>query len=165
MFILRPVLGKDADILFSGIFNASVTDTIQWDGPMDLDEYRKALEEREKLHKEGKAHFFTILEEADQTAVGSINIRPDNDFRANIGLWVGQKYQGRGAGTSAVAAVVKYGFEVLKLQKIEAYVFVGNHSSRKIFEKNGFILEGTLRSVAKKRGKLVDEWVLGIVAE
>lgn len=92
MFKLRPVLGKDADLLFPGIFRSPVTDTIQWDGPVDLEEYRKALEEKEHLHKLGKAHFFTILEESTQTPIGSINLRPENDFRANIGLWVSQKY-------------------------------------------------------------------------
>lgn len=142
-----------------------MTETIQWDGPTDLAEYRKALDEKEQLHKEGKAHFFTIIDEVTQAPIGSINLRPESDFRANIGLWVNPKYQGKGAGTTAVAAVVKYGFESLNLKKIEAYVFVGNHASRKIFEKNGFALEGTLRSVAKKRGRLVDEWVLGIIAE
>ncbi len=163
MFKIRPVLSKDADFLFSGIFNSSVTDTIQWDGPKNLDEYREALKEKEILHSEGKAHFFTIVEVATKMPVGSINIRPDNEFRANIGLWVAERYQGKGAGTSAVKEIVNYGFNVLGLKKIEAHIFTGNHSSRRIFEKNGFALEGTLRFTTKKKGRLVDEWVLGIV--
>jgi RimJ/RimL family protein N-acetyltransferase len=49
------------------------------------------------------------------------------------------------------------------LQKIEATVFAGNMASRRIFEKNGFSLEGTIRKAALKRGQLIDEWLLGIV--
>ena len=51
------------------------------------------------------------------------------------------------------------------LKKLEATVFVGNHASRRAFEKNGFTLEGTIRRAVRKRGVLVDEWLFGIVGE
>jgi catechol 2,3-dioxygenase-like lactoylglutathione lyase family enzyme len=49
----------------------------------------------------------------------------------------------------------------LGLNKIDARVFVGNAQSRRAFEKNGFRLEGTLRSAGRKRGKVFDDWLLG----
>ena len=85
------------------------------------------------------------------------------DFRADIGLWVGEPFHGKGYGTAAIAQAVAYGFRALKLSKIEATCFVGNWPSRRSFEKNGFVLEGTIRRAVKKRGVLVDEWLLGIV--
>jgi hypothetical protein len=95
MVQLRPVLASDATLLFPGIHDSSVTDTIQWDGPASLEEYVKAIGEKEALHKEGIAHFFTILVEG--SVAGSISLRPDIDFRADIGLWVTPGHQGRGA--------------------------------------------------------------------
>ncbi len=158
---LRGVLGTDAPYLFPLIYTSKVTDTILWDGPVNFEEYQTALNERQQQHLKGEIHFFTMLENKT-TPIGTINIRPKNDFRADIGLWIGEKFHGKGYGTQAVKEITKYGFEKLKLQKIEATVFVGNLASRKIFENNGFVLEGTIRNAVKKRGVLVDEWLLGI---
>jgi ribosomal-protein-alanine N-acetyltransferase len=158
---LRGILASDAEILFPMIHNSPITKTIVWDGPPNLQEYQKGLVEREQQHREGKVHFFTILEA--NRPVGSITIRPMNDFRADIGLWVGEKFQGQGFGSEAVKQILDYGFNKLNLRKIEAAIFVGNNASRKIFEKNGFQLEGTIRCALKKRGEYLDEWVFGLV--
>ncbi|MGZ3771659.1 MAG: GNAT family N-acetyltransferase [Bdellovibrio sp.] len=159
---LRGVLGADADFLFPYIHNSPVTDNIVWDGPTTLAEYKDGLNQRETQHLNGEVHFFTIIESANNP-IGTITIRPQNEFRADIGLWIGLPFHGKGYGTEAIQLITDYGFDKLKLQKIEALVFVGNLASRKIFEKNGYVLEGTIRSAVKKRGKLLDEWILGLV--
>jgi uncharacterized protein (DUF952 family) len=97
--------------------------------------------------------------------VGSIDIRPRNDVRADIGLWIGSPYHGQGIGSQAVQKITAYGFFSLGLEKIEAEIFVGNQASRRIFEKCGFILEGTRRLSVRKRGQLLDEWNLGITRQ
>ena len=64
-----------------------------------------------------------------------------------------------------IGQLIGYGFGVLNLEKIEGSVFVGNWASRRIFEKTGFQLEGTIRIAVKKRGVGVDEWLFGILRE
>jgi RimJ/RimL family protein N-acetyltransferase len=162
---IRPVRGEDAGPLFPMIHGSPVTDTIQWDGPASLAEYEKGLAEREGQHARGEIHMFTIVEKTTGELVGSIDIRPETDFWATIGLWVGERFHGRGYGTEAVREIARYGFEILKLAKIEGAIFVGNESSRRIFEKNGFALEGTLRYQARKRGRLRDVWIMGKTVE
>jgi RimJ/RimL family protein N-acetyltransferase len=61
-------------------------------------------------------------------------------------------------GTDALFPMI-HGFQMPETQKIEPGIFVGNTASRRVFEKNGFKLEGTL----EKRGKWLDEWLLGLV--
>lgn len=162
-FSFEPVRGIHADPLFPMIHGQAVTDTIQWDGPADLTSYRAALSQKEEATREGREHMFTLF--VDGVPAGSCSFRPEeeNDFRADIGLWIGAPFQGIGLGTFAVKQLVKYGFQLPNIQKIEAGIFVGNTASRRIFEKNGFRLEGTLRLKVKKRGKWLDEWLLGIV--
>lgn len=159
---LRGVLGSDADLLFPLIYNSPITETIVWDGPSNLTEYKNGLTEREFQHQRGEIHLFTIIESSGGP-IGSITIRPQTVFRADIGLWIGLPFHGKGYGTEAVGLITKYGLEKLNLDKIEASIFLGNVASRKIFEKNGYILEGTIRSAVKKRGELVDEWLFGFV--
>jgi uncharacterized protein (DUF952 family)/RimJ/RimL family protein N-acetyltransferase len=173
MIGLRLPASEDADRLFPLVYQTEVTKTIQWDGPASLEEYRHGMTERARRAQLGESHSF-VIEEFDGTAplgsgipVGMVDIRPydEETFRADIGLFVGLPYQGTGAGTIAVRCLVEYGFGHLGLEKIEAFVFVGNQASRRIFEKNGFLLEGTIRRATYKRGRYLDEWLLGITRQ
>ncbi len=162
--IVRPVEGADADELFPLVYQSSVTATLIWDGPTSLEGLREGLREREIQVREGKRHQFTIIENSGGKKVGSIDIRPFEDgFRGDMGIWIGIPFHGKGYGTEAVRQIVQYGFDKLQLEKVEAKIFAGNQASRRLFEKVGFQLEGTIRAGAKKRGKLQDEWLFGIL--
>jgi len=163
---LRPVRAQDALLLFPLIYQSPVTDTLLWDGPDSLEQFQQGLAERAQATLRGECHFFIIVEHATQQPIGSIDIRPHSDYvRGEIGLWIGAPYHGKGYGTQAVRRMLAYGFGPLGMQKIESEVFVGNWASRRIFEKNGFRLEGTRRSSVLKRGRLLDEWNLGITRD
>ncbi len=160
---IRPVRASDADALFAQLANTAVTDTLPWEGPTSLDEYRASLARRESQVVAGLSHFFTIVVGDAGRAVGSIALRPKAPpGRADVGLWVGAQAQGRGYGTRAIGLVARYGFGQLALGRLEAYVFVGNVASRRAFEKNGFTLECTLPGAAVKRGAPRDEWLLAL---
>lgn len=164
--ILLPVRADHADALYPMVKDSPVTATILWDGPESLESYREGLSEREAGMKSGKLHMFTIVDPDSGKLAGSIDIRPDEEgFRADIGLWIGVPFHGRGIGTRAVHAIARYGFAEVGLAKIEGKVFVGNLASRRAFEKAGFRLEGTIRRCARKGGEFRDEWIMGILPE
>jgi len=165
---LRRMLAADAEPLFPMIFRTAVTETIQWDGPGSLEDYRQGIAHRAELAKLPGKHLFTIEEIASGSPVGMTDLRPDdsqNNLRGDLGLWIGIPYQGKGYGTQAVGLLIEYGFHQAGMEKIEASVFVGNWASRRIHEKNGFLLEGTLRKAVLKRGRWLDEWIFGITRE
>ena len=160
MIALRPVRADDADALYPLVDGAHVTDTLLWDGPASLDELRASLAQ---LAAAADKNMFTILD--GERPIGCCDVRPESDFRGDCGLWIGEPYHGRGYGTEAVRLLQRYAFDELGLAKLEATVFVGNVASRRIFEKNGFLLEGTIRRAARKRGRFVDEWLFGKLRE
>ena len=163
---LTAVRARDADELIPLIYHSPVTDTIVWDGPLSLAEFRANLAELEEQVRRGEQHVFTLRSVPGHIASGSARIRPDAEqVRAELGLWIGGPFQGQGYGTRGVRELVRYGFEHLKLEKIDAYVFTGNCASRRIFEKNGFSLKGTIRSALQKRGQSVDEWLFGLTRQ
>jgi RimJ/RimL family protein N-acetyltransferase len=162
--LLTPVKREHAKQLFPLIYGTAVTETILWDGPESLQSYESGFAEREIQIASGTRHMRTIIDPASGALAGTADIRPDsNYFRGDLGLWIGLPFQGKGLGTRVVLELTKYGFEVLGLNKIEAGVFFGNHASRRVFEKCGYSLEGTIRSAVQKRGVAVDEWLFGIV--
>jgi ribosomal-protein-alanine N-acetyltransferase len=163
MITLRPVRREDADLLYPFLIDTGVPDTLLWDGPTSLDEYRTSLATFADGTAAGERHHFAIVE--GERPIGCIGVRPENDFRGDVGLWIGRDFHGRGVGTEAVRLAARYAFETLRLEKLEATVFVGNMPSRRVFEKNRFVLEGTIRRAVKKRGRLVDEWLFGLLPE
>ncbi len=166
MINLRPVQAEDADQLFPLIYYSPVTDTLAWDGPESLESFRAGLAERSEQVRLGEKHLFTIVETHSGLPIGSADIRPDEvGFRADVGLWIGHSFQSQGYGSAVIRSLLAYGFDQLGLEKIEGYVFCGNLASRRIFEKNGFLLEGTIRKALLKRGQFVDEWLFGLTRE
>ena len=93
----------------------------------------------------------------DGELVGVIGLRVHrDDDRAEIGYWIGVPYWGRGYASEAAAAVVRYGFEELALNKIYAGYFSRNPASGAVLRKIGMHHEGTLRQHHKKWSEYVD---------
>lgn len=65
--------------------------------------------------------------------------------RANIGYDLKPEYWNRGYMTEALAEVIKYGFNQLEINRIEAEVMQGNEFSERLLYKLNFVHEGVLR--------------------
>jgi RimJ/RimL family protein N-acetyltransferase len=70
---------------------------------------------------------------------------------------------GKGYATEAIDLMVRHGFEKANLRRLSAGVWASNEASRRCFEKNGFVLEGTIRESFFYNGKYVDEYRLGLL--
>jgi ribosomal-protein-alanine N-acetyltransferase len=57
----------------------------------------------------------------------------------------------------------RHAFNEFGLLKLSATVFEQNRAVRRVLEKNGFTLEGTLREHFINEGKLVDACVYGML--
>jgi ribosomal-protein-alanine N-acetyltransferase len=62
---------------------------------------------------------------------------------AHIGYWIDQRYSNRGYTTRAVKLLTKFGFEQLKLHRIEINLRPENEPSKKVALKAGYLLEGS----------------------
>ena len=163
MIDLRPPKEGDADLLYPLLVDTTVTETIAWDGPESLEEYRQGMKDRAVQVAEGESHFFIIVERSSDPPIGSGSVRPDEEGSCGSpGLWLGEPYQGKGYGTAVVRMLLEYSFEKLSLSRMEAQVFVGNWASRRVFEKNGFAVICIDRGAVEKRGAWVDAWKLAV---
>lgn len=79
--------------------------------------------------------------------VGSIGFHywDKTNRKDTIGYWLSESFQGKGIITDSVSALIKYGFEVMNLNRIEILCAVDNAKSRAIPEKLGFKNEGVCR--------------------
>lgn len=107
------------------------------------------------------------LADADDQYCGAIDLRLGNPDPAisEIGFNTAPWARGKGYMTAAVRAICEFGFEEFGFTRIEWKAFVGNAGSRRVAEKAGFTVEGTVRNDAVQRGMRVDSWIGAIVKE
>jgi RimJ/RimL family protein N-acetyltransferase len=76
--------------------------------------------------------------------------------RAELGYWIGQPYWNQGYATEALEAVLKFGFETLKLNKLHARHMTRNPASGRVMQKVGMWYEGRQVQHIYKWGQFED---------
>ena len=111
-------------------------------------------------------YYFAIT--IDDKAVGGIGLIIGKDIErksSEVGYWLGEKYWGKGIVSSALKGIVEFAFNELELERIFAVPLEHNIASRKVLEKNGFVLEGILRNSVIKSGKLYNQALYAKIRE
>lgn len=72
-----------------------------------------------------------------------------NSNRCVIGYNLLPQYWNKGYATEITKHIVKYSFELLDIERIEALALQMNTASCRVLEKSGFVLEGVLRNFNK----------------
>ncbi len=161
---LRPIREADAPDAYRLVADEAVLANLAWDGPASEAEIADTYQRWVTEMKAGEACHLAI-ERADKTGlIGCIDVRfPRHPRQADIGYWLGVPYWNNGYVTEAVRLICHLSFKHLDAVRAYATVFVGNAGSRRVLEKNGFSVDGTLRSHVYKRGKFVDSWFLTLL--
>jgi RimJ/RimL family protein N-acetyltransferase len=117
------------------------------------------------LKKNEGVSLAVVLRETD-ALIGAIALRLEGDHaRAELGYWIGKPYWRRGYGTEAARAMLAYGFDALKLNRIYAHCLVRNPPSARILQKIGMSPEGRLRQHVRKWGTFEDIDQFGVLRE
>ena len=113
------------------------------------------------LFKKDKGINSFVIETKGGVAIGHLLFFTNpQDNNGRIGISIGNKdYWSHGYGGDAMRAILKYGFEKLKLNQIHLAgngVFEYNPRAIRAYEKVGFIKEGVLRDRVKYKNKYYD---------
>jgi ribosomal-protein-alanine N-acetyltransferase len=87
--------------------------------------------------------------------IGFYRTKPE-DFRSEVGYILSGDFQGKGIITESLKRVIQFGFEVLKLNSIEAVIDPENFGSEKVLLKNNFVKEGHFKEHVFFEGKFLD---------
>lgn len=120
--------------------------------------------ENKLLEKHNKA--FGIEEKDSKDLIGIIGLN-STDFinrQAELYVYIGEeKILGKGLGTDAIKALVKFAFDELNLHRISLVVFSYNNRAIRVYEKIGFKTEGILKESLYKAGKYHDKILMAIL--
>lgn len=79
-----------------------------------------------------------------------------------IGYWIGRRFWGHGYGTEALRRVARLAFHNFNLPHLRAEILTDNTGSRRVLEKLGFTLVGSIERELPARGTRarLDRWIL-----
>ncbi|AZN41220.1 GNAT family N-acetyltransferase [Paenibacillus albus] len=107
---------------------------------------------------------FLAIATLDGTLVGSMNTMSCNARTGTFkyGISIFREHWRNGYATDAVKTVLRYYFEELRYQKVNASVYAFNDGSVALQEHLGFQLEGKLRNMIYTKGQHYDEYIYGL---
>ena len=124
-------------------------DALDWCGPVT-----------DGMWATGAGAPFAVLDSVSGELVGACGLHRLTGTEAEIGFWTAAAARGTGVTSHAVAALCRWGFAALGLQRIVWRAAVGNWASRGVAEKCGFTVEGTTRrELTNGQGEVLDAWV------
>ena len=124
-----------------------------------LEEAQEFVEEMIK-HTISNTYFpYVIIDENENRIIGFIDLKNiDWDIpKTQIGFYIDEAYEGKGIVSKAISKIIEYCFDDKGFEKLFMRIHPDNLAAKKVAEKCGFELEGTIRKDYKTpSGNLVD---------
>lgn len=129
--------------------------------------FRRRVQRYEQDRQAGLGYSFFIFD-AHGTLVGGAtlsNVRRGVAQTASLGYWMGGPYARRGHMSAALAALLPFAHEFLRLKRIEAACLPHNAASVRLLEKSQFKREGYARKYLCIAGEWRDHLLYARLAE
>jgi RimJ/RimL family protein N-acetyltransferase len=141
--------------------------TVSIPHPYDLDHALAWIGQQRREAVRGRAVNFAIRLLRDGPLIGSAGLRDiDREhLQAELGFWIGREWWGHGYAREAAAAVIRFGFESLGLNRISAHHMERNPAAGKVLLAAGMQREGLLRQRVRKWGVYEDVVLYAIVRD
>jgi ribosomal-protein-alanine N-acetyltransferase len=145
--ILREMIPADAAAIFRIRGDYEVTKYNIGAAYEGLEQAEDLIAGMAQAYREEKEIRWGITSKSDDTVIGMIgyNYWIRRDARGSVGYDLARAYWGQGIMTEALKAVIKFGFEHMGLNRIEADADARNPASARVLAKAGFHQEGLQR--------------------
>lgn len=158
--ILREMTPDDVGFFFRHFNNDKIIERSCFPGPKSLEAAREELERYcIKPFKEQTGIRWGIGRKGIDVLIGTCGYYDWNKtaYRAEIGYDLDPVFWKQGLMTEALLVVLRYGFEKMKLNRIQAIIDSENARSFRLVKRLGFKKEGVLRQNSYFNGRFRDE--------
>lgn len=165
-------------LVLKKITKSDLDDYVEWKSNHD---YHKFLPSEVKTKQEYEISLNSIIKNYDDKdepsllwgifynnkLIGSVSIEDWNIKHkwCEIGCGLNPKFQNQGFAYEAMKCLISYIFNVLKMNRIEVFIWDKNDSSKKLASKLGFVQEGIQRKARIKNNRFVDLYCYGLLKE
>jgi RimJ/RimL family protein N-acetyltransferase len=161
---LRTVGPQDTDAVYAAAQDPDIQRWTTIPSPY-LPEHARSFTEQVAPDGWADASLFTFgvfLREGGELA-GMLGLTMRSLGMAEIGFWAAGEHRGHGYITEATVTASRWAFTALSVDRVEWRAEVGNHASRAVARRAGFLFEGTLRSAVDNKGVRRDCWVASLL--
>ena len=127
----------------------------------------RSLEGRREQYTQPRLETHSLIAEIDGRVVGVLGLHIEPPARrrhvGSIGMGVHDDFQGQGVGSALMSAMINLADKWLNLRRIELEVYTDNAPAIHLYEKFGFVTEGTMRDYAFRDGEYTDAYKMARV--
>jgi ribosomal-protein-alanine N-acetyltransferase len=156
--LLRALRDSDLDDLYTYASDPEIDHFTPWRHFQSLAEARADLDDYLAEYEAQGMGAWGIEHRGDQRLIGIATFSPPHPHhrRVELGYTIARSHWGEGYATEAAQALVRFGFEQMKLVRIEAVCLPEHSASARVLQKIGMRYEGLLRSYQIWRGTPCD---------
>lgn len=160
--VLRALAEGDAEAFFPWVSDPELPREMTWEAHTSIDETIGWLRGHVEARAAGAAMAWAIVHEGVPMGVIGLHgityaMRAIRVDRAVLGYWIAAPLRGRGLMVEAARAVTGFGFERMRLRKIQVGCFEGNRASQGVIEKVGFRFLAVEKDFAYRDGRWRDQ--------
>jgi len=162
---LRPAEQEDVELFAQWMNDADFVETLGGRGPLSIGAEQTWFDELQKDQGKRRWHFVVCLRD-DERPFGVIALESVDllNGSAELGLGIADRsLWDQGYGTEATCVILDFGFGELRLHRVLLHVFDGNDRARHVYQKLGFVHEGTERETLYRHGRHMDVHLMGIL--
>lgn len=155
---LRKITPNDVEDIFAYCSNEEVARYTTWPAHASIDHTKGFVQFILSKYQERQVAPWGMELKSSGKLIGTVGFVDwnHNHARAELGYAMSQDYWNKGLMSEATREIIRYGFEVMKLVRIEARCLMDNTGSARVMEKCGMELEGILRKHALVKGQFQD---------
>ena len=149
--VMHPI---DAEDMYDYAKRPEVTKYLLWREHEDIYFTRDYLNYINRRYALGDFYDWAIIERESRKMIGTCGFTKIDvsNKSAEIGYVLNPDFHRRGFGSEAVKRVMKFGFEELGLNRIEARFMQGNEASLALMKSVGMTFEGYMRDLIFVKG-------------
>lgn len=134
---IREWRQSDAPQMVEGLNNSNVSKWLTTPYPYTLDMAHDYIQSLKTKFSSTYCNW-AIVERSSGNVIGGMSVDLRKPGVADGGIWINEKYHGKGYGTEAFVARAKVGFEFLKAETLDNGVFADNAASIALHKKLGY---------------------------
>ena len=163
--VLRQITAADANELFFLRSDETVMKYIDKARAQSVDEALRHLDVVNEALAKNDSISWAITLKDDPLMLGYIGYwrMSKENYRSEVGYVLHPAHHCKGIMSEAFAAVIDYGFGVMKLHSMEAVINPENVASQKLLEKHHFVREGYFREDYFYDGKFLDSAIYSLI--
>jgi len=157
--VLRQLTVDDSENWFKNLSDDEVAVLIGMEPLENVEDSKSIINSFIDRYEKKNGMAWAIILKENESFIGTCSYEKIDSYNLSgeIGYDLLKKYWGHGFMAEALSAIIDYGFESLRLNRIEAHTAAINLASRNLLRRLGFFEEGIFRESSFFRGEFRDD--------